>query len=140
VSPVTSIVHWVSCSFLGNHDKITIKGNWAVAGLKFFVFLGLFGSKIALSPVTESKIVHSQAHVTRHLNLWSKHYSILLGDDASLTPQPVPNTIESFVASSTADKSALIRALLPFIGICLSPSTFPFRSPPSTPSSWLPVW
>jgi hypothetical protein len=27
VSPVTSIVHWVSCSFLGNHDKITIEGN-----------------------------------------------------------------------------------------------------------------
>src|SRR4051812_6535944 len=47
VSPVTSIVHWVSCSFLGNHDKITINGNTAVAGLKFFAFLGLFGSKIA---------------------------------------------------------------------------------------------
>jgi hypothetical protein len=78
VSPVTSIVHWVSCSFLGNHDKITIKGNTTVAGLKIFAFLGLFGSKIAPSPVTETKIVHSQARVTRHLNLWSKSYSTLL--------------------------------------------------------------
>jgi hypothetical protein len=76
VSPVTSIVHWVSCSFLGNHDKITKKGNSAVAGLKIFAFLGLFGSEIGLSPVTKAKIVHSQARVTRHLNLWSKHYSM----------------------------------------------------------------
>jgi hypothetical protein len=77
VSPVTSIVHWVNCSFLGNHDKITIKGNSAATGLKIFAFLGLFGSKIALSPVTKAKIVHSQARVTRHLNLWSKRYSRL---------------------------------------------------------------
>jgi hypothetical protein len=78
VSPVTSIVHWVSCSFLGNHNKITIKGNTAVAGLKFFVFLGLFGAKIVPSSVTETKIVHSQARVTRHLNLWLKRYSMSL--------------------------------------------------------------
>jgi hypothetical protein len=76
VSPVTSIVHWVNCSFLGNQDKITIKGNSVVAGLKIFAFLGIFGSKIALSPVTKAKIVHSQARVTCHLNLWSKHYSM----------------------------------------------------------------
>jgi hypothetical protein len=65
----------VEPSQIGNHNKITIKGNTAVAGLKFFAFLGLFGSKIAPSPVTETKIVHSQARVTRHLNLWSKRYS-----------------------------------------------------------------
>jgi hypothetical protein len=47
-----------------------------VAGPKIFSFLGLFGSKIAVSPFTKAKIVHSQARVTCHLILWLKHYSI----------------------------------------------------------------
>jgi hypothetical protein len=36
VSPVTTNVHWTQCSFLGNHEKITINRNPAFSGLYFF--------------------------------------------------------------------------------------------------------
>jgi hypothetical protein len=42
VSPVTTKVHWTQCSFLGDHEKITINGSPAFAGLNFFAFLTHF--------------------------------------------------------------------------------------------------
>jgi hypothetical protein len=42
VSPVTTKVHWIESSRLGNQPTIPIKGNPANAGAKFCNFLGLF--------------------------------------------------------------------------------------------------
>lgn len=57
MSPVTSIVHWIQCSFLGNHGKIPINGNSADAGSETLVFFGLFGSQNRSVTVTWTKLV-----------------------------------------------------------------------------------
>jgi hypothetical protein len=42
VSPVTTKVHWIESSQLGNQPTIPTKGNPVNAGAKFRNFLGLF--------------------------------------------------------------------------------------------------
>jgi hypothetical protein len=42
VSPVTTNVHWTQCSFLGNHEKITINRSPAFAGLEIFAIFTHF--------------------------------------------------------------------------------------------------
>ncbi|KAJ7789239.1 hypothetical protein B0H14DRAFT_2627446 [Mycena olivaceomarginata] len=92
VSPVTSILHWA-----------------------------YLGPNLHLSPVTESKIVHSQARVTRHLNLWSKHYSILsLWITCHLLPLEqcgsfVEEDIAAWPRTETRASTALYRACRVFV-------------------------
>jgi hypothetical protein len=52
VSPVTTKVHWIESSQLGNQPTIPIKGNPANAGAKFCNFLGLFGPGKLIVTVT----------------------------------------------------------------------------------------
>jgi hypothetical protein len=53
VSPVTTKVHWIESSRLGNQPTIPIKGNLANAGAKFCNFLGLFGPGKLIVTVTD---------------------------------------------------------------------------------------
>jgi hypothetical protein len=57
VVTVTKGVHWLRCSFLGNHGKITISGGPANAGPEIFAFLGLFGPQNPAVTVTYTKSV-----------------------------------------------------------------------------------
>jgi hypothetical protein len=68
VSPITTKVHWIESSHLGNQPKIPIKGNPANAGAKFRDFLGLFGPGKLIVTVTDLDWFSSQISVTRHLN------------------------------------------------------------------------
>jgi hypothetical protein len=52
VSPVTTKVHWIEISQLGNQPTIPIKGNPANAGAKFCKFLGLFGPEKLIVTIT----------------------------------------------------------------------------------------
>jgi hypothetical protein len=58
MSPVTSKVHWIRSSFLGNHAKITINGNPAKAGAKILTFFSLIGPRKFNVTVTRGKLVH----------------------------------------------------------------------------------
>jgi hypothetical protein len=71
VSPVTTKVHWIESSQLGNQPKIPIKGNPVNAGAKFCNFLGPFGPGKLIVTVTDLDKFSSQASVTRHLNFRS---------------------------------------------------------------------
>jgi hypothetical protein len=71
MSPVTSIVHWIWCSFLGNRERIAIYGVPANAEPEISHFSSYLGLKIAKSPSPRSKLFSSRPYVTRHLNLWS---------------------------------------------------------------------
>jgi hypothetical protein len=53
VSPITTKVHWIESSQLGNQPKIPIKGNPANAGARFCYFLGLFGPGKLIVTVTD---------------------------------------------------------------------------------------
>jgi hypothetical protein len=53
VSPVTTKVHWIESSQLGNQPTIPIKGNPANAGAKICNFLGLFGPGKLIVTVTD---------------------------------------------------------------------------------------
>jgi hypothetical protein len=56
VLPVTYSVHWVGCSFLGNHGRITIYGSPAIAGPKFLTLFCLFWTEILAVTVTNAKV------------------------------------------------------------------------------------
>ncbi|KAJ7112013.1 hypothetical protein C8R43DRAFT_961858 [Mycena crocata] len=45
---------------------------------KFWCFLAYLGLKIRLSPSPSPKVFNSEGRITRHLNTWSKYYSIPL--------------------------------------------------------------
>jgi hypothetical protein len=53
VSPVTTKVHWIESSQLGNQPTIPIKGNTANAGAKICYFLGPFGPGKLIVTVTD---------------------------------------------------------------------------------------
>jgi hypothetical protein len=57
MSPVTSIVHWIWCSFLGNHEKIAIYGSPVNAGPEILTFFNLFRPQNLKVTVTQAKIV-----------------------------------------------------------------------------------
>jgi hypothetical protein len=79
VSPVTYSVHWVGCSFVGNHERITIYVSPAIAGPKILTLFCLFWTEILAVTVTNAKVFSSEAGVTRHLNSWSDYYSKVYG-------------------------------------------------------------
>jgi hypothetical protein len=75
VVTVTWGVHWLKCSFLGNHGKVPIFSSPANAGLEIFVFLGLFWPQNPAVTVTYTKSVqfttlhHSSEHLVEIVQL-----------------------------------------------------------------------